>query len=103
MSVIVRTEGEGRPEGFFQRRFVEGFIEECDSPGLPPARFSLAISMRRDENDRQARALGHKSFLKLQSAHPRKPHVEDQTSLKRRRPGAQELIGRRERLCVPSP
>lgn len=52
MLVIARAEGEGCPEGFFQRRFVEGFIEECDSSGLPPARFRLAISMRRDENDR---------------------------------------------------
>jgi len=63
-----------------QRVASHGFVQEAGSPSLEEHVAERCIAMGSHENDRDRAAGFGKSSLQFNPAHPREPHVEDQTS-----------------------
>jgi len=84
--------------------FVEWFAQKGERTGLQGLRLQtpVRVVLRGDEYDGNARALRNQKLLQLQSAHPRKAHIQDQARGSLHAIGPQELGRGRETFGAES-
>jgi hypothetical protein len=69
---------KGRVYRFKQRLLPARFVQKSHRAGFERPRPRVIVSMGGDENDRESRIGVHQVTLKIQPAHARHPHIENQ-------------------------
>jgi hypothetical protein len=77
-----------------QDLIAEWFVQKGHRASAQRPRLRLLILMGRDEDEWYG-AMGHgQLLLEFEAAHPRHPHVDDQTCRSRQMPGLQQILCR---------
>lgn len=96
------TAFDGAPNGVHQRVIAEGLGQELDGPRFHGLNGHRHVAVTRDEDDGHVGALDGNALLQFETGDVRKDQVENQAARGGDSWTAQELLGGREYLRLPS-